>query len=333
MITPDNTQPYEYVFFPMFESQYYPRRYREEFPFSHEILDILNTPKYGFKGAPSHRQGIAVHMDREQYLMQNVLDFTQGSLILTLTERADEAHNAISFYGHSFATAFDSEIPWEAPCYTKQLQPNVFQADRVPRREEVLKDTYTVLELLLHKLCPRLYRHWQAGPLTYNNKFQLQFYFAAVLYSATLNAFKAYNEREGKVYHVDENEAYDIVTTLLESAFVTYESFFSQYNSYEMSDIRISVLRRLKNQFEHAAELHRKGKLGEYFTIINPTFRPEPKGQGYSLVLEYDMELRDINKGTGWVSQSDAWQAEAVNLKVGKGAADSWAKWTLASRK
>lgn len=298
-----NTAPYKYVFLPAFESQNYPRPYRESFPFSPQILEILSSPQYGIERVPHHKQGINHHIQLEDYLFKNVLDFTTEQLIITMTESEGESRNSISHYAHDITSMFDSEIPWETPQITQQEIPvDDVVKEKIPPLYLPMNGQYTLAELMMFKLCPRRFLHQQMGSPAYTSKFQLQFYFMAVLFSATQKDFCRINRENKMVYSTETTEAQEKICEIFEEIYQWYLPLFPIFNPYELSDIRRTVTQRLIGT---VSDMERKKILGKRFTVVDVSETPQFSLNGFDLVLEYDTIIHDLdNKGTTRSSQS-----------------------------
>jgi hypothetical protein len=287
-----NINPYKYCFFPMFEADKVPRRRVEAFPFSREILEILQSPKFGIERVPQHCLTIADHIALEEHHFKNVLDFTTEQLTFTMAEKEDERRNSIAHYGHDIATLFDSDIPWQ---YAQAEAPQMLTTapTEQPKKYLSLKEQYTLLELLMFYLCPRRFLHQREGAPAYTSKFQLQFYFVAVLFSETLKAFCRYNRANKKIYSVDHNTAAEEIQALLPEIHERYLPYFPIFTPYELSDLRRSVVKRLADS---VSDMRSRGIESERFTVLDVPERPVFALNGFALTLGYDTMIYDLDK-------------------------------------
>lgn len=245
----ENMKKYKHVYFMMLESNKYPRKYSESFPFTPEILSILKDDRYGIKVKPSHIHGLDYHLKLEQYLFKNVLDFTTEEIIITHTEKEDSNINKPSIYIEDITSIFDLDIK---ECYqSNDISSNVmliFDGEQIKPLNLDPKDAYTSLDLAIYLLCPRLYFHLnlenQNNHISYTSRFQLRLYAEAILYQSLMEQFKLYNQVNKKNYSVHENEYYYTLKSLLDIATKDIVKYFSFFSDYDIKDIKNGAMKK-----------------------------------------------------------------------------------------
>ena len=246
----ENMKKYKHVFFIMLESDKYPRKYEESFPFSKEILEILKNPKYGIERKPAQIHGLDYHLRLEQYLFKNVLDFTTDELIISYTEKEDNQINKPSIYIEDIASIFDCDIE-ELFTSVEITENKAYEIDNKKFKPINVskKEVYTLFDIGTYLLCPRLFammnmrENWK--DITYRGRFQLLLFAEALLYGKVMDSFERYNSINKKYYSVHENEYYFVIKDLLDSAAKGLKPYFSFMSEYELKDIKNKVLKKM----------------------------------------------------------------------------------------
>ncbi|MDQ2087927.1 hypothetical protein RBH29_15970, partial [Herbivorax sp. ANBcel31] len=246
----ENMHKYKYSFFMMLESDKYPRKYKYEFPFTEEILQIMDDKKYEINKRPAEIHGIKYHLKLERYLFKNVLDFTKDKLYITFAEKEDKITNKPSIFVEDITSMFDENI--EDVCQSNIIKSktsfsfnkNKYTSIKLPKKKK-----YSVNELGKYMLCQRLYFQLyynnQYKHIAYSNSFQLKFYCEAVLYCLVIEKFKEYSEANNIIYSAHNDEFYFIIKSLIEDCFPKVIKYFSFITEYEKKDIKNRVLSKV----------------------------------------------------------------------------------------
>lgn len=248
----ENMHKFKYSFFMMLEADKYPRKYKYEFPFTEDILEIMADDKYGINKLPAEIHGTEYHLKLEQYLFKNVLDFTKHRLYITFTEKEDKNTNKPSIYVEDITSMFDVDIKdvYETDVI-KEKSYLKFNKSKIKAVKLPNKSTYSISELGMYMLCPRLYFqvHYnnQKAHINFVNRFQLRFYCEAVLYCSLFEKFKEYSEAYNVVYSSHNDEYYFVLKSLLQDAFAEVIRYFDFLTEYEKKDIKNKVLVKAVN--------------------------------------------------------------------------------------
>jgi len=282
---------FKYCFLPAFESEQYPRPYKKSHAFHREVLEILANPTFGIQKIPRDRQGLGNHIRLEEYLFKNVLDFTNEALIITMTESGDERKNSVSPFVHYLATLFDCNISWEEPVLSAQEFPVDAVAEKTTTLYLPKKEQYTLTELMMFQLCPRRFLHQQRGNPAYTSKFQLQFYFAAILFAATTRDFCRYNRENRVIYSTSDTKAAEQICDIFSEVYDWYLPLFPMFSKHELLDIRRTAQNRL---IDSVSEMKERGIRGERFTVVALSETPTFMLNGFVLTPEYDTVIYDM---------------------------------------
>ena len=298
----ENMRAYKTCYFVMCEAGKYPRPYIEQFPYTEDLCEILSKEEYGIKAMPSNRFGLQYHLKLERYLLKNVLDFVSEELIITHTENEAGAGNTISLFAKSLAALFGREIPFESNTpgshVTSDNGENNAESIHLPR-----KDNYTVTELAIFKLCPRMYYHRQTEESScFTSRLQLHFYAEAIMYCDLLRRFMDYNLQNKAVYSNNENRYISIIEKLHQDCIEDNKAFFGFLSEYELSDTCRNVLSKILSSIENSKQYIK----GHTFTLIDYKDAVYT-GQGYTVTVEHDNRFVDYEKKTWRMSQSTSY--------------------------
>lgn len=298
----ENMRTYKTCYFVMCEAGKYPRPYVEQFPYTEDLCEILSKEEYGIKAMPSNRFGLQYHLKLERYLLKNVLDFVSEELIITHTENEAGTGNTISLFAKSLAALFGREIPFESNTpglhVTSDYGANNAESIHLPK-----KDNYTVTELAIFKLCPRMYYHRQTEESScFTSRLQLHFYAEAIMYCDLLRRFMDYNLQNKAVYSESENRYIPIIEKLHQDCIEDNKVFFGFLSEYELSDTCRNVLNKILSSIENSKQYIK----GHTFTLIDYKDAVYT-GQGYTVTVEHDNRFVDYEKKTWRMSQSTSY--------------------------
>ena len=298
----ENMRSYKTCYFIMCEAGKYPRPYIEQFPYTEDMSEILSDEKYGIKVMPSNRFGLQYHLNLERYLLKNVLDFTTDELIITHTESEAGTCNTISLFAKSLAAIFGEEISYEQVASDDRSVSGESQRGvepvYLPR-----KDNYTVTELAIFKLCPRLYFHRRMEQKScFVSRLQLHFYAEAVLYCDLLRRFMDYNLNNKAVYSDDDDTYFAIIEKLHQECVGENRRFFGFLSNYELSDISRNAISKMLSSIENSKQYID----GHTFTLI-PYNDAVYEGNGYTITVEHDNRFVDYEKKSWRMSQSTSY--------------------------
>ena len=293
----ENMRMYDVCYFIMCESDHYPRRYDVSFPYTETVCSILSD----IDALPTDKFGLDYHIELERYLLKNVLDFTRKQLIVTHTEKEGSSTKSISVFAENIATIFDSDIKFEPRA--------VLSGDAVEIKEErkqyllPRKNNYSLTELAVFKLCPRLYYHRRLDKKSaYTTGLQLHFYMEAIMYCDLFCRFMEYNVENKAVYDADKDTYMTVLRELYENVLSDVKGKFSFFSQYEISDAGRIAFDKVVSSIENSKEYLD----GEHFTVV--TYKnAEYDGNGYTLTIEHDNRFVDYDNKTWRMSQNNTY--------------------------
>ena len=294
-----NLKKYKYVFFIGLENNKYPRKHKKNFPFTDEIIDIINLLEVKSYELDIIKNNIKM----ERHFFNNIFDFTLNKLWLTCTQFAtSNCRNNFSIYIEDIFTIFGRDY-FELHC-------SVTSSDCLPMKNQIqlspmyapLKDTYTLKELITFLLCPKLYYHLYVIPTTlaFKNKNQLKLYTENVFYIELLYKFMDYNYNNKKWYKFSEHEYQPVLLKLLSESFNEIKDCFNFLDPYELDAMKNNALSRVTKFITDSINY-----LGyKQFTIVRA--KPQKYNCGnYNVLTEYDTAIYSIEKGNKKINQNE----------------------------
>ena len=299
----ENMKKYKYCYFIMCESDKYPRRYYDKFPFTNDVIEILQAERYGIGVVPHEIKGTEYHLELERYLFKNVLDFTTEKLIITYCEKENGNYNKPSIYAVDVANAFGVDIPFVEQDVDNDSEALKF-IETPPSHYFDAKSKYTLTELAIFKLCPKLYYHLSVDDNrgTYLSRLQLKFYMEAVLYCDLLRRFMDYNLANEKVYQKGTVEHEVVVNQLFNETCQANIKFFPFFSKYEIEDTIRNVSGKAKGFIENAMKYLK----GNTYTVISYQNK-QYAGNNYELIIEHDNRVVDYDLKTWRMSQNSTY--------------------------
>lgn len=309
----ENMKRFKVSYFAMCEADKYPRPFIENFPYTTEINEILSKEKYGIACLPSGNFDILYHLKLERYLLKNVLDFTTEELIITHAEKEFGMNKKISVFAQDIATAFGCDVIFEPNTDNKEKNRNNDMAEMQAFNFKQ-KETYTLTDLAIFKLCPKLYYHnEQNGKSPFLTRLQLKFYAEAVVYCDLFKRFMDYNLENKMVYNKYEYDYKSIVEKIHSQVVSESRELFSFLSNYEVEDLARNTINKMLSSIENS----KKYLKGDTYTVI--IYKDVSyEGDGYSVIAEHDNRFVDYDIKKWRMSQNSTY-LEFLVLKTSDG--------------
>jgi len=211
----ENMHKFKYVFFVMAENDKYPRPLKRDFPFSQDMIEIME--KHGICEKPMEMHDEDYHLKLERYLFKNVLDFTGERIYFTYSQREGEKELGPSVFLEDLTSILGREgmdidslsVKAESTLDVKGKLGSVDVGELVVF-EGSLNKKEEPIDRLFYKYCKKLfyYRNFceDGKHLCFFNDYQLSFYASWFCFSYCL---REHGERyKNKVYTVHDDEYY-----------------------------------------------------------------------------------------------------------------------------
>ena len=197
------------------------------------------------------------------------------------------AGHALIFQGEIDLSNYRLDHNCKSIVFPNQVEP--FHFKKLPQ--------YHLLSLTKFKLCPKLYFHNRISSVSpYTNKFQLQFYFAAVLYCDAIERFKRYNYENKAVYSITDQKSVERLLSCFEEAWTFCQKTFPIFTKFEKEDIKSNVKMKIQNFIPNMIKYNVKGMK---FTIVSAGTK-KYKGNDYDLVITFDTETLSQSHHLNW---------------------------------
>lgn len=230
VVNMENCTKYDYVYFPMFEDNKYPRVLSLGFPFTDNIVSILGELGLGLQ----KNQEMAYHLKMSRHIFKNVFGFVNKQITFTYTAKENGTDVGLSIYAHDIFKTINRELLFKENA-------DQIQKERIEHRELIFKDArikeVNLNELLIKYMCPKLffYNAMHNEKLCYKDAFLLNFYAKAII----TNRFFINLAKTNKEYSL--NTAFeDEVEVLFNQTFNEVIKYFNCFSENVKKDIWIT---------------------------------------------------------------------------------------------
>lgn len=298
----ENMQKFDLTFFCMFEEDKYPRPYRMSFPFSENIVEILENPKYEMRCRPSFIKTLDYHIKLEKYLFLNVLDFTKEQMIITQTAKENGKDLRNSIYVEDIFSMFKQDIK-----YMKLKEPQTrldenYNPIKVVNMEYLDNEPVRLTDFCSYFLCPKLYYYISNSKLTneisYDNEWKLNIFVPSLIFYKTMYKLGLLGKKSHKIYSLNNTNFIDDVEMCLNETINEEIAHFDFISDYEKKDI----ISRVEIQINSFVERNIYGKdiLNFCFDMSNAEKISIVNEMGKTLTIEIDNCLKIINAQNGY---------------------------------
>lgn len=244
VVNMENYTKYDYVFFPMFEDNKYPRILKLDFPYTENMVQILNTLGVQLQ----KNQDMEYHLKMSRHIFKNVFGFTNKKIIFTYTTKENGSDLAISLYANDIFNTLGKDIEFSKINQEKEL-------GKFENRELVFKDTKVqevgLNELIGRFMCPKLFYYETIikNQICYKDSFLMNFYAKALITNRVFTNLA----KTGKEYELNNNfdEELEMIFEISCQEILKYFDFFG---SNAIKDIKITS----KKSVSDFVELHFK---------------------------------------------------------------------------
>jgi len=241
VVNMENYTKFDYVYFPMFEEDKYPRILKLEFPYTKGIVNMLkdlgiNIPK---------NYEMAYHLKMSRHIFKNVFSFTNKQLTFTYTGKEKGNDISVSVYAKDISRATNKDIQFVK---TSDDRRNV----EVERRNLVFKKEkmkgVNINELISRYVCPKQFYYSVAldNQICYKDKFLLNFYAKALI----INRFFRNLASTEKEYLLNGNDFEQDVEKIINNTYNHIINYFAMFTENEKRDIRITSKKAIYDYIE-----------------------------------------------------------------------------------
>ena len=284
VVNMENYTQYDYVFFPMFEDNKYPRVLKLDFPYTDNIVAIIKELGLNLQ----KNQEMAYHLKMSRHIFKNVFGFVNKKIIFTYTSKENGTDLGLSIYANDIFKTLGKTITYK-PVYKQKVQ------ERITHRELIFKDTkikeVKLNELLGRLMCPKLFYYTTnlGDQICYKDEFLLNFYAKALI----TNRVFVNLSKTGKNYEL--NSAFDSeVERVFNISFNEIMKYFDLFSENAIKDIMITSQKSV-NDF---IDLHiKQGKFAAKHFKFKLGIEKRVKGR-FAVVARPTLILVNLDKRT-----------------------------------
>ena len=303
----ENMQKFDLTFFCMLEEDKYPRQYRVNFPYSENIIEILENPKYEIEHRPSFIKTLDYHIRLEKYLFLNVLDFTKQQMIITQTEEENGKDLRNSIYVEDIFSMFKEDIKYTK---LKEAQTKVeenYNPIKNVSMEYDDKEPIRLTDLCSYFLCPKLYYYISnskfLNEISYDNEWKLNIFIPSLIFYKTMYKLGVIGKQTKTIYSLNNSKLIDTIEACLNESLVEELVHFDFISEYERKDIRNRVEIQINSFIER--NIYDKEILNFSFDLSNAEKINVVNEMGKAIVIEIDGCLKIINEQNGYAMSYD----------------------------
>lgn len=248
VVNMENYSKYDFVYFPMFEENKYPRILRKDFPFTDDIIEILQKLNVNIQ----KNFIMDYHLKMSRHIFKNVFGFVKKQITFTYICRENNNYLDVSNYAHEIQKTLNNKLNLVPT--SKNISNQALENRSILFKHFNIKEV-NLNHLILKYLCPKLFVYSCnfKNKISYDDKFLLVFYAKALV----INRFfveLGHSNKKYKINTIDfENEVNKIYKTSLNDIL----NYFDMFAENEKKDICITC----KKYIDDFIELHfKKGK-------------------------------------------------------------------------
>ena len=303
----ENMQKFDLTFFCMLEEDKYPRQYRVNFPYSENIIEILENPKYEIEHRPSFIKTLDYHIRLEKFLFLNVLDFTKQQMIITQTEEENGKDLRNSIYIEDIFSMFKQDIKYTR---LKEAQPKIeenYNPIKCISMEYEDNEPIRLTDLCSYFLCPKLYYYISNGKfaneISYDNEWKLNIFIPSLIFYKTMYKLGLIGKQTETIYSLNNTKLIDTIEACLNEAMVEELAHFDFISNYDKKDIKNRAEIQINSFIER--NIYGKDILNFCFDLSNAEKINVVNEMGKTITIETDSCLKIINAQNGYSMNYD----------------------------
>lgn len=307
VVNMENMQKFDLTFFCMLEEDKYPRPYRVNFPYSENIIEILENPKYEIEHRPSFIKTLDYHIRLEKYLFLNVLDITKQQMIITQTEEENGKDLRNSIYVEDIFSMFKQDIKYTK---LKEAQTKVeenYNPIKNVNMEYSDKEPVRLTDLCSYFLCPKLYYYISNGKfaneISYDNEWKLNIFIPSLIFYKTMYKLGMLGKQNKTIYSLNNTKLIDTIEACLNEAMVEELAHFDFISNYDKKDIKNRAEIQINSFIER--NIYGKDILNFCFDLSNAEKIKVVNEMGKEITIEIDSCLKIINAQNGYSMNYD----------------------------
>ena len=241
VVNMENYTKYDYVYFPMFEDNKYPRILTPEFPFTGNIVEIIKELGLDLQ----KNQDLDYHLKMSRHIFKNVFGFVKKRITFTYISKENGNDIDISPYSKDIRKVIKNKIQDKEK--TDEPIGNIANSRELIFKDAQIKEL-NINQLLSRFLCPKQFycSIKLSDKQCYKDNFLLNFYAKALI----VNRFFINLGKSDRDYLLESEEFYQCVENLFEQTYSEIMKYFLMFTQNEMKDIRITSKKYINDFIE-----------------------------------------------------------------------------------
>ena len=174
---------YDIVYLPMFEENKYPMAFKYEFPYTKEIVEVLQDKNLINDYKLPLNKTLEYNVKLSKYVFENLFRIAKENIVFTRIDSENGSPLDMSIFGYDIKSKFNEIEEIDA-----KKQDNIDRKLHSPicYKELKVKDSY-INELLAYVVCPKMYYYMTQfeDKNCYTDKFLLNFYCKSLIVNKT----------------------------------------------------------------------------------------------------------------------------------------------------
>lgn len=251
---------YDTVFLPMFEENKYPMLFKCEFPYTKQIVSILQDNSLINGYILPLNKTLDYNLTLSKYVFKNLFNIAQEKIIFTRLDSENGTQIEMSIFGNEILSKFDN---LQELTYSKEaLQQEDKTFNELYFKDVKIKKAH-VNDLLYYFVCPKMFYNMMLyeNKNCYTDKFLLNFYCKALIVNQTLIALT--RENTIHINYTFSKEVDRLFNIISQKAF----ELIPLFDDNSKNDILLTAKRQLKS-FVNDKILNGRFKPENEFAVI-----------------------------------------------------------------
>ncbi len=180
VVNMENYTKFEYVYFPMFEDNKYPRILNLSFPYTQNIINILDDLKIGIQ----KNYDLDYHIKMSRHIFKNVFGFAKEHLYFTYIDKENGNNLGVSTYYDDINKLSNVGVTFSSATNIQKLNRGRANQRKIIFKDLNLKKIY-LNQLLLKYICSKQLHYIvkENNKISYKDRFLLSFYAKALVFN------------------------------------------------------------------------------------------------------------------------------------------------------
>lgn len=242
VISMENVDEYENVFVINFEDKNFPRLFKNKYPFTKDILEIINGDLCGDKVELKDVYTNEYTLKLFPHLFKNLFNFTTNTIHFTYTDKNNKKLFNYSYYAEEIFKLIDKPLKLKE---TKQEKLEIKEYNNLIFKSFDIKNI-SLNELLLKNVCKKLYYYNLISNEAINDDFLMQFYLRGLLFNNFFKQLVGFKQE----YVAGQDKLKEDILTAYNQAFDEVKVLFNHQDRAKLLDFENTSKELIHNFFK-----------------------------------------------------------------------------------